>query len=376
MRMIAFFMTSMLCTLTVRADELVFSYDGDILPHPETGWWDGNCHQTCVESLDDGHLVLTWTQFRVVNYGYIFATPDTTPPPSPPFWAEWRFRSIELLDDNPGCDGRFSIQYWDFFDWIDMFGDAVISSDWGTAILGLPPQQFRTFRFETADGGYGCFFVDGELFTCSGGDKGNGTNVIQMQGLGGCDGIVPTVNEWDYVRYGRITYGEQLVASVPPGGFLDARLHAPIDRFTVTFDEPNYVLVDEVTANVTSSLSPSVPSSLAVAAMQRRDNGPPDEVEIVLDRPIPFNATTRFTFDDGVAVNIVEFTFAPGDTDGDGDADLADFSYLANCFGPTSPCPLAGSKGETCGPCLALDSDANSTVNAVDYSAFVAAMNP
>jgi hypothetical protein len=39
-----------------------------------------------------------------------------------------------------------------------------------------------------------------------------------MGGLGGCDFFPNTVNEWDFVRYGTISYGEQIIASDPPGG--------------------------------------------------------------------------------------------------------------------------------------------------------------
>jgi hypothetical protein len=205
-----------------------------------------------------------------------------------------------------------------------------------------------------------------------------------MHGHGGCSlELQPTINRWDYVRYGTISYGEQMIASNPPCWFVDARVRALLDRFTVTYDQPNYVRVDETTVNVEgiersrdqllasrgtdTTVAPDLPH---VTATRRRDNGPPHEVEIVLDKPIPFNATTRLILNDGVAVNVVEFTFAPGDTDGDGDADLADFSYLANCFGPTSPCPLLGKEGARCGPCLVLDMNSSGEVDAADYAVF------
>jgi hypothetical protein len=196
----------------------------------------------------------------------------------------------------------------------------------------------------------------------------------------------------------------------------------------VTFDEPNYVLVDEITTEViweatkrpatagklrdevgdppwratkgrgeilrfaqndsglatvwhrrpggaptgetpVPHLVAAAGESPVVTATRRRDNGPPDEVEIVLDRPIPYNATTRFTFDDGVAVNIVEFAFAPGDTDGDGDADLADFAWLANCMDAAAH----GPPDETPGPCLALDADMDTAITPADWGALLSA---
>ena len=80
-------------------------------------------------------------------------------------------------------------------------------------------------------------------------------------------------------------------------------------------------------------------------------------VEIVLDRSIPYSATTRFTFNDGVLEQSIEFTYAPGDTDGDGDADLADFAAFQNCFGNS---PVAG-------VCLPLDFNADSAIDLVDF---------
>ena len=100
-----------------------------------------------------------------------------------------------------------------------------------------------------------------------------------------------------------------------------------------------------------------------VVATRRLDNGPPDVVEIVLDRPIPYGATTRFTFNDGVLSQTLEFTFAPGDTNGDGQADLADFAAFQNCFGQSIP---------TAAPnlCAILDFDADGTVDLSDFAGF------
>ncbi len=102
-------------------------------------------------------------------------------------------------------------------------------------------------------------------------------------------------------------------------------------------------------------------------ATRRLDNGPAETVEIVLDRPIPYNATTRFTFNDGVIEQSVEFTYAPGDTDGDSDADLADFAWLQNCF-------EAALLTEQWHTCLVLDVDGNSVIDLTDYAAFRAAL--
>jgi hypothetical protein len=55
----------------------------------------------------------------------------------------------------------------------------------------------------------------------------------------------------------------------------------------------------------------------------------------------------------GAAVNVVEYTCRPGDTDGDGDADLADYAYLQSC---PAESPL------TSGPCLVLDGDKDGAI--------------
>jgi hypothetical protein len=199
--------------------------------------------------------------------------------------------------------------------------------------------------------------ADGIVFTAGFGGEGNSAHFLQFGGQGGCTlDIMPRVNEWDYIRYGTISYGERMVASDPPTGFVDAQVHANLDRFTVTFDEPNYVYVDEINVKVTGGPVPEVIQT------RRQDNGPPDTVEIVLDRPIPMGETTTFTFDDGVAVNLVNYTFAPGDTNGDGLVNLADMAAFQCCFGQTN----------LTGACLALDLVRDDHITLDDYVALVA----
>ena len=97
-----------------------------------------------------------------------------------------------------------------------------------------------------------------------------------------------------------------------------------------------------------------------VVATRRLDNGPSDVVEIVLDRPIPYNTTTRFTFNDGTLSQSLEFSYAPGDTDGDGDADLADLAAFQNCF---SRQPLNG-------VCPVLDFNQDDEIDLSDLASF------
>jgi len=196
--------------------------------------------------------------------------------------------------------------------------------------------------------------VDGLVFVVDAGNQPNGYHYLQFTGFGGCigDQIPNMVNEWDYVRFGTISYGERVIASDPPDRFLDAREHADLDRFTVTFDSPNYVYLDEIMVIVTGGVAP------VVTQTRRRNNDEPETVEIVLGRPLSMGETTYFLFDDGVAANVVAYTFAPGDTDGDGDADLRDAAAFQNCFGQTEPT----------GQCQALDLNGDDAIDLSDYA--------
>ena len=46
-----------------------------------------------------------------------------------------------------------------------------------------------------------------------------------------------------------------------------------------------------------------------VVQTRRGNNQEPETVQIVLDGPIPEGETTTFTFDDGEAINVVEYTY-------------------------------------------------------------------
>ena len=71
---------------TARADEVLYSYDGDVVPYdPSAGWEVSHpCEPPCAESIVDGHFVLTWNdppyQGRA-NYFLYIADPGATPPP-------------------------------------------------------------------------------------------------------------------------------------------------------------------------------------------------------------------------------------------------------------------------------------------------------
>ncbi len=184
-----------------------------------------------------------------------------------------------------------------------MFADAVVSASGNDFVLGLDQNEFHTFRFETVDGINYRFSVDGFTFSNrTDNQSDNGSHFVQLGGRGGCDlTLIPRVNKWDFVRYGTISTGEFIIASDPPPGFLDPAEHASLDRFTVTFDQPNYLYIEQITVE-TSAVPPP-----AVLQTRRRENDGPETIEIVLDRPLPIGEPIRFIFDDGTTVNYVEY---------------------------------------------------------------------
>ena len=352
------------CLASARADDLLYGYEGDVLPFPDAGWTWGVCELPCLESLVDGHLQLAWdTEGHQINYGYRISTPGSPPPPPPPFWVEWRFRSNHPLGPfSWTCDAAFVVRYWEIVDVLWLFGDAAISHSADEAVYPLPLNEFRAYRFETLDGMNFCYWVDGKLFRCDVDVSSTASDALQILAQGGCGPEYhPVINEWDFVRYGTISYGEQIVSSKPPQGFIDARVHAVLDRFTVTFDSANYVFVDEIGVGVSQGAS-VLPS---VVATRRLDNGPPDTVEIVLDRPIPYNATTTFRFDDGALQQSIAFTYVPSDTTGDGLVNLLDFSYFQNCF----------RRSAINAPCGVFDINDDSMIDVIDYASFPSEMN-
>ncbi len=206
--------------------------------------------------------------------------------------------------------------------------------------------------------------VDGVVFTAKFDNRRAGDiSYIQFGGEGGCsvapERPVPVRNEWDFFRYGTLGDGEPIVETNPPAGFLDPNAFAGLDRFTITYDAANYVYVDEITVETTGAEAPIVLKS------QRLDNGDPDTVEIVLDRPLSPGVHTRFIFDDGTIQNIVDYSFILGDADGNGALDLRDAAGFQNCCGsPASD-----------DACLAFDQDANGIIDANDIAPFSESIN-
>jgi hypothetical protein len=258
------------------------------------------------------------------------------------------------------------VQYMNVADILYIFGDTTISASGDHLRTGLALYEFHTFRFETSDESLFRYWVDGRLFfedLDSSGD--NGFHSFQLVGTGPCSlEALPKINEWDYVRYGRLESGEKIIAAEPPSGFHDPSYFTDRDRFAVTFNAPNYVYVDDITVEVTGGLAPQV------IATRRRDQDGPESLEIVLDRPPPPNHTTRFIFDDGEVQNVVRYTLQFGDTNGDGLIDMKDAAALQNCFGV----PLSSASGtppELIDLCLALEATGDGVVGDEDAAYFL-----
>ena len=348
------------------ADDLLYGYDADALPHdPTAGWIVADpCDPPCTELLEDGHFVLFWPQpGNLANYDLTVAAPPALPPPA--MWVEWSYRSNHLRGPFfDSCDGFFSIHVSGMSELVLMYGDSASSFSGNDVIFGLDPNEFHTYRFEHYGFDY-TITIDGNRFISDGENSPTGVHFLQFTGRGGCidDSIPDMANEWDFIRYGTREYGEQLVNSTPPPGFVSASDYPDRTRFTVTFDSPNYVYVDDIAVAVANfpGVTPVAPMNYPMVTQTRRlDNSPPEVVEIVFDKPIPHAATTRFTISDGVATNIIEYTLSPGDADGDGLATLADFAHFQNCFRPGSPSAF----------CKTFDLNRNAQLNLVDYLLF------
>ncbi len=328
-----------------RPDEALYRFEGDMLPYDPTAGWlvFAVCDVDCTELVANGHFILEWAADGRDTVAYAFRIADNPELLPPTLWVEWRFRS-----NNPmspffyGCDAFFQAGYQAVFEVLWIHGDSIVSFGADYFLLDLPINEFRTYRFESPDGLHFRIAVDGSTFFVGEDFPGGTERTLQFGGDGGCVLMEePTRNEWDYIRYGTIGDGEAIVASDPPAGIVETGDHPNLDRFTVTFDQPNYVNIDDVTVEVFAfnpsrdregaelegeaatkahrheatkdeafDLQDSTFGIPVVVATRRRDNGPPETVEIVLDRPLAVGVTTRFTFDTGGSPNTVEYTLA------------------------------------------------------------------
>ena len=275
----------------------MFAYEADALP-VDAGWevFDP-CTPPCSEQIVNGQLVLEWpANFSdVVNYHRFISQPPDLPPDS--LWVEWRFKSIrERPVSGFTCDSRVTVAYFVQPKTVLLYGDGAEAPGGEGFVFGLPVDTFRTFRFESTDGQTFAFFIDGAFLFGASESPLENDPYIQFGGRGACWPSLVERNTWDYVRYGTIMKGEGIIASDPLSGVLSSLEYPSLDRFAVTFDAPNYVKVSEI----------------AVLQTRRNDNYPPDTLEILLDQPLTVGETTTFTFNDGEAINIVEYTLEPG----------------------------------------------------------------
>jgi len=172
------------------ADDVIHRYEGNVVPYDESAGWEGNaCEAPCSETIEDGHLVLRFAYaWNSAGYRKVIAQePDTTPPPT--LWAEWRFRSNHPLGlYSYTCDASFTVDYRDVFEWIEIYGDAVISSGANHFVTGLDIGEFHTYRFESLDGTNYSFSVDGFVFHGGADEQGNERHKLAFSSRGGCLG--------------------------------------------------------------------------------------------------------------------------------------------------------------------------------------------
>lgn len=349
------------------ADDLLFSFDGDRLPSdPQSGMIVADpCNPPCQESLHDGFFRVSFPPFcsgELANYHRWITQPPDALPSS--LWVEWRFRSNHQIPTfSYTCDGSVTVRFRETLESVWLYGDAGLSFGLDDLVLDLPPEEFFTLRYESLDGIEYRFSIDGGIFSSRVDNNPlSGFSYFQMTTAGGCtnDWIPNKYNEWDFVRYGTIGFGEHIIAADPQIGFLSPSVFGEVDRFIITYDSPAFAYIDDIDVEVSGGATPQV------IATKRIDNGPADVLQIILDRPLPAGERTTFTFNDGEAINVVAYTFQPGDINADGQWNLADFAALQNCF---FQLPTATN-------CAAFDFDVNLVVDPADYSEFFGIMAP
>lgn len=296
-------------TSSAFGDEVLYSFEGNsLLEAPSAGWLIYNeCDAPCAETAENGNVVFRFPAFdgEIANYNLWIAEKGETSPPT--LWVEWRFRSSHPVGPNfYTCDASFRVKYQNVTATVHMYGDTVFSQTGDDFLTGLALDEFHTYRFESLDGTSFRFTADGLPVWIGKWFEGDEVAYLQLRASGGCpsDWIPNKVNRWDYVRYGTIGSGEQIVSTEPRAGYLDPDQHAGIDRFVVTFDQPNYAYIEDIAVEVTGGDVPQV------IATRRRDNDGPETLEIVLDRPMPLDETTTFTFHDGANTHTVSYTLA------------------------------------------------------------------
>lgn len=134
----------------VIADELVYRYEGDVLPDDPAAGWEvfAACDGFCTPSSQDGHLVFTFSGgSSIVNYTFkITEHPDE--PSLDSLWIEWNFRSDQELGPIfTGRDAKLKIQFAHILDLVVFYGDAVIPFSGSGGVRNLNINEFHTYRF-------------------------------------------------------------------------------------------------------------------------------------------------------------------------------------------------------------------------------------
>ena len=290
------------------ADQTMHRFEADTLPHDASAGWiiADSCDPPCSESLGNGRFRLDWAEAAdAANYHLWISQSPTQPPPT--LWVEWRFRSNHpTVPWSFNCDGHFVISYKDSLDGTHMYADKIISLD-GSLAMTVSSGLFHTFRFESIDGSTYTYASDGQVFFTRMDDAEWPHSYLQMGGKGGCgnDQVPNMINEWDFVRYGTLGTNEQVVSTVPVSGALGPGAYTSFTSFLVTFDQPNYVYIDDIAVSVTGGVAP------IVTATRRTDTHDEHTVEIVLDRALPQSELTTFTMSDGQTTNFINYDFRP-----------------------------------------------------------------
>ncbi len=195
------------------------------------------------------------------------------------------------------CDGRFKVNFIGINDSVFPFQNAAWDFAGKNFVLGLEPNIFHTYRFESLDGNNYTLAADGVVFKTKFDSGTAQAAFVQFGGRGDCavgpNRPVPVRNEWDFIRYGTIDSGELIVGTDPPTGVVFDEQAAGVTSILVTFDGPNYAYVDDISVSVSSGIAPNV------IGTRRLDNGSPDVLEVVLDSELPVNVTTTLIFADG-----------------------------------------------------------------------------
>jgi len=294
------------------ADELLFRYEADVHPAVVASGSNPCEPPTCLDSVENGHYVIRWPSGGGDRFAHGFDVARFPAPPPPSLWAEWRFRSNRPMSPFCfNCDGQFLVQYRGTDEIVNMYGDTTVDESGGIYVTSHSLNEFRTYRYESADGTHFRISVDGFVYYER--DEFNNfvTHVVSLRGRGGssADAIPNAENAWDFVRYGTLSSGERLVSSDPASGFVDPQQYPGLDRFVVTFDTPCYVYPADITVQVTGGGPAPV-----VTKTRRLDNDEPTRLEIFVEPPMPLGETTTFILDTGLTppeTNTVSFTLAP-----------------------------------------------------------------